>query len=126
MKIDPIIAVKDVRKSASWYENFFDLKGKHGGDEFEVLVSESGEVELCLHKWGAHDHPTSRNSTSTPANGIILYFRVHYLDTIHARIMTAEYPLLREIKINPNTHVKEFSLLDLDGYYLTISAFHKF
>ena len=45
-KIDPIIAVKDVEKSAKWYENIFGCKRKHGGDEFAVLVSENEEV-LC-------------------------------------------------------------------------------
>lgn len=34
MKLDPIIAVKDVEASVKWYEQIFGFKKAHGGKDF--------------------------------------------------------------------------------------------
>jgi len=49
-KIDPIIAVKDVEASSKWYQSIFGCRSMHGGNEFDILVSENNVVLLCLHK----------------------------------------------------------------------------
>lgn len=85
-KIDPIIAVKDVNESAQWYQSVFDCKRTHGGDHFAVLTDENGEVLVCLHKWGEHEHPTMKNSGITPGNGLILYYKTDRLDIIRANV----------------------------------------
>ena len=74
-KLDPIIAVKNVVESSKWYQDIFDLRSKHGGDEFDILVDKNDEVILCLHKWGEHEHPTMQTSNMNGGNGLILYFR---------------------------------------------------
>lgn len=126
MKADPIIAVKDVEKSSLWYQHIFGCTSKHGGAEFDVLVSEEGEIFLCLHKWGAHEHPTMIHPNDTPGNGLILYIRTKQLEAIRQRVREKGYEVEREIQANPNSGQKELSLLDPDGYYLTISEFHTF
>ena len=125
-KIDPIIAVKDVEKSAKWYENIFGCKRKHGGDEFAVLVSENEEVLLCLHKWGAHEHPTMTNPNIKPGNGLILYYKTDNINAIRQNVEKLRHPVAEDIHINPNSTKKEFSLRDPDGYYLTITEFHNY
>jgi hypothetical protein len=35
-------------------------------------------------------------------------------------------PVVEDIHLNPNSTKKEFSLKDPDGYYLTITEFHKY
>ncbi len=50
MKVDPIIAVKDVEASSKWYQAVFGLSSIHGGKEFDILVNENDEVSHCLHK----------------------------------------------------------------------------
>lgn len=65
VKSDPIIAVRDVASSSRWYEQVFGLRNAHGGNDFAVLVSENDEVVLCLHKWGAHGHPTMADPAIT-------------------------------------------------------------
>lgn len=125
-KIDPIIAVKDVEKSAKWYENILGCKRKHGGDEFAVLVSENEEVLLCLHKWGAHEHPTMTNPNIKPGNGLILYYKTDDINAIRQNVEKLRHPVAEDIHINPNSTKKEFSLRDPDGYYLTITEFHNY
>lgn len=125
-KIDPIIAVKDVNASAKWYESIFGYTRKHGGDEFAVLVDRNDEIMLCLHKWGAHEHPTMLNPNVTPGNGLILYFRTDKVDEILRNVKQMKYPIAMKIHFNPNSTKREFSLCDPDGYYLTVTEFHKY
>lgn len=126
MKLDTIIAVKDVNSSANWYKEVFGFKRKHGGDDFAVLVSESGEIILCLHRWGEHEHPTMINSETTPGNGLILYFKTEDLNTIRNIMRHMAYPVEEEIHRNPNSTKREFSLRDPDGYYLIITEYHEY
>lgn len=126
MKIDPIIAVKDIETSSKWYQAVFGCHSRHGGDEFDILVTESDEVLICLHKWGAHEHPTLKNPNMVSGNGLILYFRTENMTGILQNIKKLGYPLEEEIRLNPNSGKREFSLRDPDGYYLTITEFHNY
>lgn len=126
MKIDPIIAVADVEASSVWYGQIFGFRRAHGGDKFAVLVGENNEIFLCLHKWGEHHHPTMTNSAITPGNGLILYFRTDDLDLIRQKAGEIGAIIEEDIHLNTNSLNKEFSLRDPDGYYLTVTAFHKY
>lgn len=125
-KMDPIIAVKDVVVSSKWYQSVFDCKSKHGGKEFDVLISKNEEVIICLHKWGEHEHPSLSHADLGIGNGLILYFRTENMNQIRKNVKQMNYPIEDEIGKNPNSGKLEFSLKDLDGYYLTISEYHTF
>ncbi len=125
-KIDPIIAVKDVNASAEWYERVLGCKRTHGRDKFAVLEDENGEVLLCLHTWGEHAHPTMQDSGISPGNGLILYYKTDKIDLIIANIEKMQYPIEEKMHVNPNSGKKEFSIRDPDGYYLTITQYHKY
>ena len=125
-KTDPIIAVKDVEVSSTWYQSVFGGKSMHGGSEFDILVSEEDEVLLCLHQWEAHDHPTMKDPSITPGNGLLLYFRTENIESIRKNIEALDWPVEKDIQLNPNSRRMEFSLRDPDGYYLTVSDYHRF
>ncbi|MCB9234836.1 MAG: glyoxalase [Bacteroidia bacterium] len=125
-KIDPIIAVKDVEGSSAWYQRLFGWRSMHGGAEFDILVDEVGEVMLCLHQWGAHEHPTMQNPQLTPGNGLILYFRTPAMESIREMARQMGLSVEEEVHLNPNSTKLEFSLCDPDGYYLTITAYHEY
>jgi hypothetical protein len=57
-----------------------------------------------------------------PGNGLLLFFRVDdfYMALPRARSLVVRFE--EEPHVNPNTGTAEFSLRDLDGYYVTISA----
>lgn len=126
LKIDPIIAVKDVNASSEWYQSVFDCKRTHGGEDFAVLRDENDEILICLHKWGQHGHPTMTNANITPGNGLILYFKTDKLDYIRSKVEKLGYLREEEIHLNPNSTKQEFSLRDPDGYYLTITEYHSY
>lgn len=83
----------------------------------------SSPRELCLHEWGAHEHPSlSSPDTAAPGNGLLLFFRVDDYEGALKRARTLVPELEQQPEMNPNTRTMEFSLRDPDGYYVTISA----
>ncbi|MEM8969750.1 MAG: VOC family protein [Bacteroidota bacterium] len=126
IKADPIIAVKDVEASSKWYQSVFGCRSAHGGNEFDMLVSENNDVLLCLHKWGAHNHPTMKSTDRDAGNGLILYFRTENMEQIRENLRKMEYDVEVDIQMSSNSRRKEFSLRDPDGYYLTIAEFHQY
>lgn len=125
-KIDPILAVKDVNESSEWYQAVFDCQRTHGGADFAVLVDKNNEVLICLHKWGEHEHPTMKDPTILPGNGLIIYYKTDDLEQILQNVKRMDYPIEKEVELNPNSTKREFSLRDPDGYYLTITEYHKY
>jgi hypothetical protein len=125
-KLDPIIAVKDVESSSKWYQKIFGFKRKHGGNDFAVMVSDDDEIVLALHKWGDHNHPTMTNLNVTAGNGVILYFRTKNLNIIRQNVSDIEGIIEADIHLNQNSLKLEFSMRDPDGYYLTVTEFHKY
>lgn len=50
-------------------------------DYFGQILDSDGTVLLCLHKWGAHEHPSLMSPDhGTPGNGLLLFFRVDDFD----------------------------------------------
>ena len=119
-----IIAVADVGRSFKWYQSLFGQPATAPAhDYFGQIVDSDGTVLLCLHAWGAHDHPSLTSPDhATPGNGLLLFFRVDDFDMALQRARTLVTRFEEEPHVNPNTGTPEFSVRDLDGYYVTISA----
>lgn len=119
-----IIGVRDVAASFKWYQSLLGLpETAPAHDYFAQLVDSDGTVLLCLHEWGAHDHPSLTSPDhAQPGNGLLLFFRVDDFDMAlsRARALVAQFE--EEPNVNPSTGTSEFSLRDPDGYYVTISA----
>lgn len=119
-----IIGVRDVPASARWYQSLFgqpETPPSH--DYFGQIVDADGTMLLCLHKWGAHEHPSLTSpANATPGNGLLLFFRVDDFEEALERARALALRLDEEPHANPNTGTREFSLRDPDGYYVTISA----
>ena len=63
MRVQPLIAVRDMEASSRWYQELLGCESGHGGPEYEWLIKD-GELVLQLHAWGAHDHPNLGPSRS--------------------------------------------------------------
>ena len=120
-----IIGVSDVAGSFKWYQSLLGLPdAAPAHDYFGQIIDTDGTVLLCLHAWGAHEHPSLESAdNATPGNGLLLFFRVDDYDTSLANTRHLVTRLEEEPSLNPNTETMEFSLRDPDGYYVTISAF---
>ena len=119
-----IIAVGDVSASFSWYQTLLGLApAAPAHEDFGQLVDADGTVLLCLHQWGAHDHPSLRSrGHAAPGNGLLLFFRVDDFAEAVPRARTLVTRLDEEPHVNPNTGTMQFALRDPDGYYVMVSA----
>jgi catechol 2,3-dioxygenase-like lactoylglutathione lyase family enzyme len=119
-----IIGVSDVARSFQWYQSLLGLpETVPAHDYFGQIVDLDGTVLLCLHQWGAHEHPPLVSpDRAEPGNGLLLFFRVDDFDEALPRARALVTTLAEEPNVNPGTGTKEFALRDPDGYYVMISA----
>ena len=119
-----IIGVADVAYSFRWYQKLFGQpETSPAHDYFGQILDNDGTILLCLHQWGAHEHPPLASPDSAqPGNGLLLFFRVDDFDEALPRARALVSRLEEEPHVNPNTETKEFALRDPDGYYVMISA----
>jgi hypothetical protein len=77
-----IIGVGDVLGSLKWYQALFGHPATlPAHDYFGQILDSDGTVLLCLHEWGAHEHPSLMSPDhGTPGNGLLLFFRVDDFD----------------------------------------------
>lgn len=118
-----VIGVADVARSLRWYQSLFgQAETPPAHDYFGQVLDDDGTVLLCLHEWGAHDHPTLTSpDDATPGHGLILFFRVDDFDeTLYRARALAK--LEEEPNLSPSTGTREFAVRDPDGYYVMVSA----
>lgn len=117
-----MIAVRDVERSAAWYQSLIGCTSDNGGAEFARLVM-GGRTLLLLHKWGAPEHASLRDAESGPAgNGLILWVQVDDLDAVWARAQALEARVVDPPQHNPEAGHREFSIADPDGYVVAVCA----
>ena len=119
-----IIGVADVARSFEWYRSLLDLpETAPAHDYFGQILDADGTVLLCLHRWGAHEHPTLASPhDARPGDGFLLFFRVDNFDATLPAARALVSRLEEEPHVNPNTGTMEFSLRDPDGYYVSVNA----
>jgi catechol 2,3-dioxygenase-like lactoylglutathione lyase family enzyme len=120
-----IIAVRDVPRSFRWYQSLFGQpRTAPGHEQWGQILDTDGTVLLCLHQWGAHEHPTLMSPHhGIPGNGLLLFFCVDDYEVVLKRARGLVDRFEEGSHLNSNTQAWEFSLRDPDGYYVTISAF---
>jgi predicted enzyme related to lactoylglutathione lyase len=119
-----IIGVANVSRSLKWYQSLFGQREQPPAHDYWGQVRDAdGTVLLCLHEWGAHEHPTLTSpDRAPPGNGLLLFFRVDDFDETLARARSLVGSLEQEVEVNPATGTREFALCDQDGYYVMVSA----
>jgi len=119
-----IIGVAAVARSFQWYQSLFGHPpGAPAHDYFGQILDADGTVLLCLHQWGAHEHPSLLSpDNGTPGNGLLLFFRVDDFEQCLQRARSLVDRFEEEPHVNPSTRTREFSVRDPDGYYVTVSA----
>ncbi len=86
MKVEPLIVVKDVQASSEFYQNILLCKSGHGGDEYEMLISD-GNLILQLHAQDAHEHPGMYEKNTAVGNGVLLWFRTNKFEDAVKRVI---------------------------------------
>lgn len=59
-----ILGVADVLRSTLWYQRLLGVaEVSPAHSYFGQVVDTDGQVLICLHSWGEHDHPSLRSRT---------------------------------------------------------------
>jgi catechol 2,3-dioxygenase-like lactoylglutathione lyase family enzyme len=119
------IAVQDVGASLDWYQSLLGIPPTSPEHEYYAqVVDGDGTILLCLHRWGDHDHPSLSNpERGGHGHGLLLFLRVDDFEATLARARNLTPRLEEEPHLNPGPQAMEFSVLDPDGYFVSISAF---
>ncbi|GAB6989669.1 VOC family protein [Paenibacillus pini] len=124
IRTETIIAVDNVVASSKWYQLLLDCTNTHmNGAIFDQLVDADGTILLCLHHWGDHGHPSLLcPDQGLVGNGLSLFFRLNDFDKAWDRAKKLVSKIEAEPHINPLAGHNEFTVRDLDGYYITICS----
>ena len=122
-RIWTVIGVRDVPASFAWYQALFGQPAtRPAHDYFGQVMDADGTMLVCLHQWGSHAHPTLiEPALESHGNGLLLFFRVDDYDAALERARALVPRFDEAPHVNQSTQTREFSVRDLDGYYVTIS-----
>jgi catechol 2,3-dioxygenase-like lactoylglutathione lyase family enzyme len=117
-----MIACASVSASSEWYRRVLGFESGHGGDEYEMLMSD-GALVLQLHESDVHEHPfLVREGTPLGGNGVALWFESStYADALD-RIGATDAEVLEADHVNPLANHREVWLRDPDGYVVVVSS----
>jgi predicted enzyme related to lactoylglutathione lyase len=122
MRVQPLIAVRDVAASSRWYQELLSCESGHGGAEYERLIKD-GELVLQLHAWSAHDHPNLGDPDAAPNGyGVLLWFQTDAFDAAVARAHALGADIIQEPFVNLNARHLECWMRDLDGYVVVLAS----
>jgi predicted enzyme related to lactoylglutathione lyase len=120
MHAEPMLMVRDVKKSTAWYKQVLQAENDHDLDEFDRILS-GGRVLLLLHHLDGEEHGAiGAPKGGTAGNGCLIWIYVDDLDAVYARARELKAKLIAEPHENPRTGWREFTLRDPDGYAIGI------
>lgn len=119
MHSEPMIAVRDVRASAAWYNQLLGCSSDHGRPDFDRLVH-GDRVLLMLHQTQAEEHGLTKPVPGAVGSGVLLWFYVDDLEAVYRRAKKLKAPIVVEPHENPQAGWREFTLSDPDGYRVAI------
>lgn len=124
VKSQPLIAVRDVRASSSWYWTLFDATSmpehEHRRRYDRILCG--GQLILQLHAWDEENHPNLTNADAAPAgHGVLLWFEVSDFDATVRRVRSLKAQILEEPHNNPNSGQREMWIRDPDQYVVVVT-----
>jgi len=122
MQAQPLIAVRDVQASSTWYQTVLGCRSGHGGPEYERIVLDD-KLILQLHHWDAHEHPHIGHPDLRPyGNGVLLWFQTDEFDQAVERLNKLGAEVLEGPQVNTSANHREIWLRDPDGYVVVIAG----
>ncbi len=119
MRSVPMLFVRDVVATSTWYQNFLGLTSGHGGAEFEMLMA--GDVSVLQLHVIADDHHEHSVALEEPlGHGVVV---VLYVDDAKVRFAHARelgLNILSDLVFNEQANMDEFTVRDPNGFSLMI------
>ena len=128
VRAQPLIAVRDVRKSSRWYARLLgsertseSMRSDHS-HIYDRLLS-GGSLVLQLHAWDEEDHPNLVDADAAPpGHGVLLWFQVNDFDAAVKRARALKATVVCKPHFNPAPGHREMSDRDPDGYVVVLAS----
>ncbi len=122
MQLAPLICVRDVQSSSTWYQRLLGCTSGHGGDEYERLLA-GDQLVLQLHRWDVeHDHGPLGDPALRPyGNGVLLWFELDDFEDAVGRALDLKVETLKQRHLSENGNW-EFWLRDPAGYTVVLTS----
>lgn len=118
----PLLVVRDVPASSTFYQRVLGAESGHGGDEYEQIMS-GGELVLQLHALEVEDHHGPLADPDQPlGNGVVVWFEVADFDAAVERARASGAPVVHDVLTNPNARQQELWVRDPDGYLVVLAG----
>lgn len=120
----PELIVSNIEKSKDFYINILGFKIEYEREEDKFVFLSLGTIQLMLEE-GSEDELSQMEYPF--GKGINFTFGVNNIDKLYSKFKIEKSSLkkemeTREFRVNDEIiYVKEFSILDPDGYYIRIS-----
>jgi len=121
----PMIAVRNVRASALWYQQLLagDSLPEHEHRDFYDRIFCDDQLILQLHAWDEDNHPNLVNADAAPpGHGVLLWFEVSDFDSAVARANSLGALIIEEAHVNPRPEHREVWIRDPDGYVVVLAG----
>ena len=121
------VAVEDVEASSEWYGRLLDctspLDPVHDHRAlFDVLCDDGGDPVLFLTRWDHHPLAPLRDAESgRTGHGVVLCFEVDDVESSWRRAVELDAAVVDEPHESRGFSVTEFTVVDPDGYYVSVS-----
>ena len=122
------IAVDDVRRSSDWYQRLLGCRSPMSPDSdhrelFDLLEDSDGECVIILSRWDHNPLPSLRNKKAgPPGHGTMLFFTVPDFDNSWSRAKALGANVVAEPHPSRGFEIPEYTVVDPDGYLVTVSA----
>lgn len=128
MRPQPLICVRDVEASSSWYQRLLGCGSAHGGSEYERLVLNELLI-LQLHSFHVEHHhgPIGDPNDKPYGNGVLLWFEINDFDAAMDRVAELKAEIVLPRHRNPpdgdgGPNHWECWLRDPDGYMVVLAS----
>jgi catechol 2,3-dioxygenase-like lactoylglutathione lyase family enzyme len=128
VRAQPLLAVRDVRKSARWYARLLGaertselFQSDHDHLYDRLLVG--GSLVLQLHAWDEEEHPNLMHRDAAPVgHGVLVWFELDDFKAAVRRAQSLKAKIVRKPHVNPAPAHWELWLRDPDGYIVVVAS----
>lgn len=127
VRVQPLIAVRDVKASSAWYQALLDIRSSCDPDHphrslYDRLMSGDSLI-LQLHCWDDEEHANLTDRDKAPVgHGVLVWFEVDDFDAAVERARKLRATVVEEPHVNPAPQHREMWLRDPDGYHVVLAS----
>jgi lactoylglutathione lyase len=121
MKIRLELFVSELGTSIQFYEEILGFTKGYVGTDYAEVFNGTVEIGLCPMNKLPEEHPLkTKSSDERKGLGVEIVLALKDLESLYNKVKNSDYPISSELQLQP-WNLRDFRLVDPDGYYLRIT-----